>query len=80
MTILEDMDNMKHRVKNSSKIVNLFVDAGKCLKFSKQKESFTPEVDKCAEDVLRVVQKLAEQPPLKQLKERVKHLKKLIQM
>jgi hypothetical protein len=74
------MDNMKHRVVNSSKIINLFIDAGKCLKFSMMKESFTPEVDKCAEDVLKVVQKLVEQPALKQLKERVKHLKKLIHM
>ena len=80
IAILEDIDNIKHKTKNASKILNLFIDAGKTLKFSPLKKNYAAEVDKRAEEVLKVVQKLSERKELKQLKERVKHLKKLIQM
>ena len=79
-TILEDMDTMKHRVKNSSIVLNLFIDAGKCLKYSPLKDNYAAEVDKCAENLIPVVQKLSEQKDLKQLKERVKNLKNLVKL
>jgi len=84
MTILEDIKNRKRKLKSASKILNLFIDAGKCLKYSKARDTYATEVDKCAEEVLVVVAKLAEDSTLggtiKQLKERMKHLKGLIKL
>ena len=71
---------MKHRVKNASKILNLYVDAGKCLKYSPLKSNFAAEVDKTTEEVLAVVKKMTAQKSLKQLNERVKHLKQVIKL
>lgn len=80
LTILEDMENMKHRVKNTSLVLNLFVDAGKCLKYSPLKDNYAAEVDKCTETLIPVVQKLSEHKELKQLKERVKGLKNMLKL
>lgn len=78
VAILEDISNMKHRLKNTSNILNLFIDTGLCLKYSPLKDNFAATVDKQAENIMKIVIKLSEEKYLNQLKGRVKHLKKLI--
>jgi len=58
----------------------LFVDAGKCLKYSSIKDDVATEVENSAKEVLTVLIKLTSKNSLKQLKERVKHLKQVIKI
>jgi rRNA-processing protein FCF1 len=80
ITNLEDIKNRKRKLKYASKVLNLFIDSAKCLKLSSEKSKYLAEVDKCAEEMLQITKKLSNEKELKQLKERVKHLKMLIQM
>lgn len=80
-TILEDINNMKHRVKNASNILNLYIDAGMCIKYNTAiRKNYAAEIDRSTEEIIVIVNKLSQQKDLKQLKERVKHLKKLIHL